>query len=215
MFTGIVEEIGIIQNIKKVDNGAVITVKASTVLDGVKLGDSISINGACQTVVSFDNSSFIVETAKETLNLTNLNELKSCEKVNLERAMAANSRFGGHIVSGHVEGMGSFLKKTTDGLATIFYFDAPKNIEKYMIYKGSICVNGISLTIASLEKNVFSISVIPQTIKETNLSELKVGDKVNLEPDVIAKYIEKFFVKNDNKKTGITLDYLQQNGFME
>lgn len=212
MFTGIIEEIGTIKAISKKDQGAVITVGCSLVLEDLKLGDSVAINGACQTAVKIDSNSFEVDSALETLKLTNLGDLKIGDRVNLERAMLANSRFGGHIVSGHIEGLGTFLKKEQQGLAEIYHFKAPNEIAKYMVHKGSIAINGISLTIASLEKDNFTISVIPHTVKETTLSDLKTGDKVNLEPDIIAKYVEKLLGKSDNTNK-ITEDYLKEHGF--
>lgn len=215
MFTGIIEEVGIVSGIKQAAQGAVITVKCSKVLSDVKLGDSIAINGACQTVVRFDRASFDADASQETLNLTNFNDLKISTKVNLERAMPANGRFGGHIVSGHIDSTGIFKKKEAQGIAEIYYFEAPDCVLKYMVYKGSICVNGISLTIASLEDNLFSIAVIPHTVKETNLTELKPDDRVNLESDVLAKYIEKFISKSDNKDRKITEDFLGKHGFLD
>lgn len=215
MFTGLIEETGIISAVIKQSQGAVISVKCSKILDGLKLGDSVAIDGACQTVVKLRQDGFDVEAAKETLDLTTFSEYKTGRKVNLERAMLANGRFGGHIVSGHVDGTGIFIKKQNQGLADVFYFETPENIAKYIVYKGSICINGISLTVASIENNVFTVSVIPTTLKETNLSDLKSGDRVNLESDILAKYIENFLTKKDNKTENITMNYLQEHGFLE
>jgi riboflavin synthase len=214
MFTGLVEEIGIISAVTKQSLGAVISVACTKILDDLKLGDSVAIDGACQTVTKLRKDGFEIEAAKETLDLTTFESYKSGRKVNLERAMSANGRFGGHIVSGHIDGTGKFLRKENQGLADVYYFEAPENVAKYIVYKGSICINGISLTVASLQDRVFSISVIPTTIKDTTLSELKTGDKINLESDVIAKYIEKFLCKADNKAENITMNYLEEHGFL-
>ncbi len=215
MFTGLIEETGTIAGIIKQNKGAVISVNCQKILDDLKEGDSVAIDGACQTVTAVKSSGFEVETSLETLNLTTLNGYKQGQIVNLERAMLANSRFGGHIVTGHVEGVGDFIKKEKEGLAYNFYFSAPENVLKYLVYKGSVCVNGISLTIASLENNTFSVAVIPATIDQTNLKYLSVGDKINLEPDILAKYVEKFAGKYDNKTGNINENYLQEHGFIE
>lgn len=214
MFTGLIEEVGTVKNIKISSNGALLTIECSFVAEGVAVGDSIAINGACQTVTGFTSSSFSVDVSVETLNLTTFSCLKSGTKVNLERAMLAGSRLGGHLVSGHIEGKGQFLKKVNQGISDLYYFEAPSNIEKYMIYKGSICINGISLTVASIDGCQFSVAVIPLTTASTNLQYLKVGDYVNLEPDLIAKYIEKFVRKSDTADEKITLSYLSEHGFL-
>lgn len=214
MFTGLIEETGIISDIKKQSQGAVIEVKCEKILDDLKLGDSVAIDGACQTVTKLMKDGFEVEAAKETLDLTTFKDYKAGRKVNLERAMSARGRFGGHIVSGHIDGTGTFIKKENQGLAEIYYFEAPENILKYIVYKGSICINGISLTVASLQENIFTVSVIPTTLKETNLPDLKSEDKVNLESDILAKYIENFVCKKDNKAENITINYLQEHGFL-
>lgn len=211
MFTGLIEENGIISSIKKQNNGAVIAVNCSRILDDLKPGDSVAIDGVCQTATKLTNTGFEVETSAETLKLTTLSNYKQGQVVNLERAMLAGGRFGGHIVTGHVEGMGRYLRRETRGLSYNFYFSAPENILKYIIYKGSITVNGISLTVASLEGEVFSVAVIPTTLNETNLRNLNPGDPVNLEPDVLAKYVEKFTSKTS---TNITEEFLAENGFL-
>jgi len=215
MFTGLVEETGTVAAIKKQNNGAVISINCKKVLDDLKIGDSIALDGACQTVTKFTDSGFEVETSAETLNLTILNDYRQGQVVNLERAMAANRRFGGHIVSGHIEGIGIFLRKEKQGLAYNFYFSAPEEIMKYLIYKGSVSINGISLTIASVAENMFSVAVIPATIEHTNLQFLDPGGKINLEPDILAKYVEKFVGKYDNMTGNINENYLKKHGFIE
>jgi len=213
MFTGLIEEIGIVKSINNKDLGSVITISCEKILKDIKIGDSIAINGACQTVTAFDKTSFSVECMPESLKLTNLKEFSTGSKVNLERAMLVGSRFGGHFVSGHIEGLAKFLRKEKQGMAEIFYFQTSEFLEKYMVYKGSITVNGISLTIAYLSGNIFSVSVIPQTIQETNLKFLQIGDNVNIETDIIAKYVEKLITKSDNNTKDISLDFLKDNGF--
>ena len=199
---------------KMQSQGAVISVACAKILDDLKLGDSVAIDGACQTVTKLTSKGFEIEAAKETLDLTTFNEYKSGRKVNLERAMSAQGRFGGHIVSGHVDGTGIFKRKENQGLADVYYFEAPENVAKYIVYKGSICINGISLTIASIKENIFTVSVIPTTLRETNLPNLTPGDKINLESDILAKYVENFMTKSDNKSENITANYLQEHGFL-
>ena len=176
MFTGIIEEIGEIKSFTHNSNGATIVVKCKDVLTGTKLGDSIAINGCCQTVVDIKEDFFSARVSDETLNITNFTSLKSGDTVNLERALTLNSRLGGHIVSGHVDCVGKLIKKEQ---LTDFYnfdFEIPQNQEKYIVYKGSITVNGISLTVANIDKNIFRVAVIPHTYLNTNLQDLKTGD---------------------------------------
>ncbi len=215
MFTGLVEETGSIAGIKRSDGNAVITINCEKILEDLKIGDSVAIDGACQTVTEIKDSGFSMDTSPETLKLTILNDYKPGQDVNLERAMPASGRFGGHIVSGHVEGIGTFLRKQKQGITSIFYFQAPENVMKYLVYKGSVSVNGISLTIASIEDNIFSAAVIPATIDQTNLKFLSPGDKINLEPDILAKYVEKFAGKYDNMTGNINENYLKEHGFMD
>ena len=189
MFTGIIEEIGTVGKFERRPCGAFISVECGKILSDLNIGDSVAVNGACQTVISKISSGFEVESSQETLDLTNFEELKEGDKVNLERAMSANGRFGGHFVSGHIDGTGIFLRRQNTGVADVYYFEAPESISKYIIVKGSICINGISLTIASLNDNIFSISVIPQTSSSTNLGLLRQGQSVNLESDMMARYI--------------------------
>lgn len=213
MFTGIIEEIGKVKSFNRCSNGAAITVECQTVLDGTRVGDSISINGACQTVVEMTSTSFSANVSDETLRVTTFDDLKSGDEVNLERALMLNSRLGGHIVSGHVDCKGKFLsfEQLTD-----FYnlrFEIPKEYAKYIVHKGSVTVNGISLTVANIERNIFQVAIIPHTFNNTNLKNLKSGDHVNIETDILGKYVEKFLSLNDNK-TSISMKFLQENGFV-
>lgn len=198
MFTGLVEEIGKVKSI----SGSVLTVNCSKVLDSTKIGDSISINGCCQTVVSMTKDSFTVNISDETFGITNFKYLRSGEEVNLERALTPSTRMGGHIVQGHVDGLGKYL-----GDMKFLVEDS-----KYIVYKGSITVNGVSLTVASLEDNVFSVAIIPHTLDNTNLKNLKIGDLVNIETDILGRYVEKFLSMGNNSK--IDENFLIENGFM-
>ncbi len=213
MFTGIVEETGKIKSLKKDTNGASIEIECSVVLDGTKIGDSIAISGCCQTVTELTSSGFCARISDETLSVTTFNDLKSGDSVNLERALTLNSRLGGHLVSGHIDCKGQFLsaQKLTD-----FYdltFEIPAEQAKYVIHKGSITINGISLTVAEIYENVFKCAIIPHTYENTTLKTLVSGDFVNIETDIIGKYIEKFLSANDNK-SGIDMKFLQENGFI-
>ena len=213
MFTGIVEEIGTVKSVQS----KVITIEASKIFDDLHLGDSVAVNGTRLTVSSFDNKIFNADVTQETLNRTNLGSLKNGSKVNLERAMTLSGRFGGHIVSGHIDGVGSIKSMKKDDNAIILTIEVSKHLMKYIVEKGSVAVDGISLTVASLTDNTFSIAVIPHTLKETVLYYKKEGDKVNIENDVIGKYVERLLTfKEDNngsKKSNITMEFLLKNGF--
>ena len=213
MFTGIVEETGKIASFQKSANGASIEVECKQVLEGTKLGDSIAINGCCQTVTALTKNGFCARVSDETLSVTTFEKLKPGDFVNLERALCLNSRLGGHIVSGHIDCRGKFLsaKKLTD-----FYnltFEIPAGQTKYVVHKGSITVNGISLTIAKLSGNTFECAIIPHTYENTTLHNLVPGDFVNIETDILGKYIEKLLPAQDNKSS-IDMKFLQENGFV-
>lgn len=192
MFTGLIEEIGTIKSCKKSGDGSLITVEASVVLDGVKTGDSISIDGACQTVESFTSDVFSVFASKITLSLTTLGEYYPGRKVNLERAMSPSSRFGGHFVQGHVDGKGVVKTVEKDSSGVNVKIEASAGIINYTVEKGSIAVDGISLTVASLKNNTIGLYFIPETLRSTTAVSWKNGTGVNLEADILAKYVEKF-----------------------
>ncbi len=208
MFTGIIEEIGKIQVI----TSNKITVECVTVIEDTKLGDSIAVNGVCLTVVELLPKGFIADISPETLRVTSLCKLSSGDIVNLERAMKADGRFGGHMVSGHIDGLGKCLeiKKNND------FYDLKIELlpeqSKYVVKKGSIAIDGISLTIAGVNGNIINVAVIPHTYNKTSLQNLKNGDYVNIEVDMTAKYIEKFLSTSDNKSK-ISLEFLQEHGF--
>ncbi len=208
MFTGIIEEVGRVQTI----TNNKISIQANTVLADTKIGNSIAVNGVCLTVTKLNEKSFDADISPETMRITALNELRSGDFVNLERAMPANGRFGGHIVSGHTDGKGrgKYIRKDSD-----FYtieLEIPADLSKYVVKKGSITVNGISLTVADIRENIITIAVIPHTYENTNLKYLHIGDYVNIEIDIIAKYIEKFLSTSDNK-SGISMEFLMEHGF--
>ena len=186
MFTGIVEEVGQVSSLSDYR----LVVRAETVLEDAHVGDSISVNGACLTVVEFDQSSFAVDLAPETLRRTSLGQVGPGSAVNLERALAAHDRMGGHIVQGHVDGTGDITGLTPEADCFIMEIQAPETLTPYIVEKGFIAVDGISLTVVQSSEFRFTISVIPFTMQNTNLRERAVGDKVNLEADILAKYVE-------------------------
>ncbi|MBQ6056867.1 MAG: riboflavin synthase [Treponema sp.] len=191
MFTGIVEETGIVDGLELNSNSALIKIRAEKVLEGTKTGDSIAVNGVCLTVTDIKGSTFTADIMAETMRRTNLGSLKKGQKVNLERAMAADGRFGGHIVSGHIDGTGVISKIRDEQNARWIYIKAPAGILHLIVQKGSIAIDGISLTVAYLDDESFAVSLIPHTQKETTLAGKKTGDTVNLENDIIAKYTER------------------------
>lgn len=208
MFTGIIEELGKILNI----TSNKILVECVTVIQNTNIGDSIAVNGVCLTVTDITSKTFTADISQETLKITTLKNLKTGDFVNLERAMTANGRFGGHIVSGHIDGIGKIVniqnkKNFYDLTIELNYQEA-----KYSVKKGSITINGISLTIANISENIINIAIIPHTYENTNLKTLKNGDLINIEVDIIAKYIEKFLSTSDNKSS-INLEFLQKHGF--
>ena len=215
MFTGIVEELGTIKSIRANSQGLDIIVSADKIFDDLKVGDSVAVNGCCQTITSLWNKEFTVQAINETVKLTTFKNLKYDEKVNLERAATPASRLGGHIVAGHVDGTGKVVSIEKVGNSTIFEFFAPDNIMKYLIYKGSVAIDGVSLTICEISDTTFKVAVIPHTLRNTNFGAFQIGTEVNLEPDVIAKYVEKMLKKEEipQKTEVITKEFLEENGF--
>lgn len=213
MFTGLIEEQGIIKDIKQSANGLELTIECKIIVSDVRKGASICINGACLTVTKFSSDEITVDVSNETLNVSNFKSIKINDRVNLERALTLSSRLDGHIVSGHIDCTAKFLRSQDDGFSKRFFFEVDKNFSKYIIYKGSIAINGVSLTVASTENNIFSTELIPTTLKEVNLALLTPGAIVNIECDVFAKYVEKLLNSKDNKSK---LDYgfLAENGFI-
>ena len=210
MFTGLIKEIGKIKSIKKLGDGSEIIVLSKDVIKDAKVDDSIAVNGVCLTVVSVDSDSFTVQAVKESLNLSTLSDLKLMDKVNLEPAMKVSDRLGGHIVQGHVDAKGKIIKIINNINGTEFNIEYPKELRKYIVHKGSICLDGISLTIAEVNDRYFRLSVIPHTLKQTTSGHWKIGTKVNIETDIIGRYIENM-LKND--ENGLTMDKLSQLGY--
>lgn len=217
MFTGIIEEIGTIEAVKKGTHSASMRIGASKILSDMKIGDSIAVNGICLTVTSFDKSGFWVDVMHETLRRSSIGTAAVKTKVNLERAMLAGGRFGGHIVSGHIDGPGTIQSVQRDDNAIWYTIKTDENLMRYIVEKGSIAIDGISLTVATVAKETFQVSVIPHTREKTILSAKKPGDIVNLENDVIGKYVEKLIGGGDEAvgayNSGITKDFLLSNGF--
>lgn len=217
MFTGIVEEIGTVKSIKRSGTASFLDIQAEKVLTDVHIGDSIAVNGVCLTVTGYDGGIFRADVMNETLNRSSLGDLRAGSHVNLERAMAADGRFGGHIVSGHIDGTGTVTDIRQDGIAVWYTISAGRNIMKYIVEKGSVAIDGISLTVAAVTEGDFSVSIIPHTAGNTILSEKKKGDTVNLENDIIGKYVEKLMRSAGDKteeKKDIDIKTLAENGFL-
>ncbi len=218
MFTGIVEEIGRIEAVQKGSQSSILKIAAQRVLEGSQIGDSIACNGVCLTITNMSEKNYECDVMAETLRRSNLGSLKPGDSVNLERALAVGSRLGGHIVSGHIDGRGSIVSMEREDNAVWVTIRAEKEILRYIIEKGSIAIDGISLTVAYVDDKVFKISMIPHTGEATTLLSKKAGDSVNLENDLIGKYVEKLlFTKSEEKKEEkdeLTMDLLAEYGFM-
>ena len=215
MFTGIIEEIGTISAVRRNPLEAKLTISAEKIISDLKIGDSVAVNGVCLTASEISGNTFTADVMNETFHRSSLSELKSGSPVNLERAMAADGRFGGHIVAGHVDGTGIITNIRKDDNAVWYTISADSSIMKYIIEKGSVAIDGISLTVAEVLKDSFSVSVIPHTAKETILSQKKLGDTVNLENDLVGKYVEKLlnFNHDEKPKSRITREFLANAGF--
>jgi riboflavin synthase len=217
MFTGIVEEMGAVSMLEKTLAGTRVTILASTVIGDLKIGDSVSVNGACLTVVSRSERDFSVEVSPETLSVTTLGGMAVGTPVNLERAMKLNERIGGHLVTGHVDGVGVIRSRHQEGNAVVFTMEAPPAILRYCVGKGSITVDGTSLTINEVGDHSFSIAIIPHTAKVTTLGLKQVNDPVNLESDLIGKYVERLLQERSQLSKSspvIDKDYLQKKGLI-
>ncbi len=215
MFTGIIEEMGKIKSISDGMASKILTIECEKVLENTKPGDSIAVNGVCLTVTTLSDKEYTADVMHETLNRSTLGNLKPDDVVNLERAMAADGRFGGHIVSGHIDGVGHIINIQEDDNAVWFSIEANEDIMRYVVEKGSITIDGISLTVAYADKNIFKVSTIPHTRKVTTLSAKRAGDAVNLECDIIGKYVEKMLNAGNVRKTSnITESFLEENGFI-
>ncbi|UGB29338.1 riboflavin synthase [Metabacillus sp. B2-18] len=214
MFTGIIEEIGTVLSVKSSKDAIVFSIGAKNILHDVALGDSIAVNGVCLTITEYTDQAFSVDVMPETVRSTSLAQLKQGSAVNLERAMAANGRFGGHFVSGHVDGIAKIVKKQQVSNAVYYELQLPEELTDTLIHKGSITIDGISLTIFGLEKDKVVISIIPHTLQETILGSKGVGDIVNIECDMIGKYIKKFVTQQTAQtNSSISQSFLKENGF--
>ena len=218
MFTGIIEEKGKIKAIKRGAASSVLSIEGSVIFDDLKIGDSVAVNGVCLTATKIEGGAFEADVMHETLDRTGLGQLRPGSAVNLERAMAANGRFGGHIVSGHIDGQGVVKEIKKDDNAIWYYIQAPASIMRYIVGKGSIAIHGISLTVAKVTEDTFAVSIIPHTAAETTLSERKTGDKVNLENDIVGKYVEKLTQPytggaGGSGQSGLTMEKLISAGF--
>ncbi|MEA3322576.1 MAG: riboflavin synthase [Bacillota bacterium] len=216
MFTGIIEEIGTIKQIIRGDQAIILEIEAKKVLEDVKLGDSIAVNGVCLTVTSFTENRFTVDVMPETIRATSLKILNAGSGVNLERAMIANGRFGGHFVSGHVDGTGSIQDKKRMGNAVYYTITVENELSRYLMLKGSVTVDGTSLTIFGVTDNSFTISLIPHTLNETILGEKSKGDTVNIEVDMLAKYMEHLLKQQNgtpSHKSSISSSFLEEHGY--
>lgn len=213
MFTGLVEEQGKIAELRSSANGVELKIQCKKILDDIKNGASICTNGVCLTVTDYGTDYIKVQASNETLRVSNFKFLKIGDFVNLERALTLNKRLDGHIVSGHIDCIAEFINSKNDGFSKEYFFKLPKEVTKYVIYKGSIAINGVSLTVASINNNIFSVELIPTTLREVNLSNLKSGDIVNIETDMFAKYVEKIFNSKDNTNK-IDYGFLAENGFV-
>lgn len=226
MFTGLVEEVATVGHIAYQGHSAHLRLLAKRVLEDVHVGDSISVNGVCLTVVSFDTNSFVVDAVPETMRRTNLGGLKSGDKVNLERALQVGTRLGGHIVSGHVDGIGALVRVETEGIACVLTIGTEPEIMRYVAEKGSVCVDGVSLTVMDVSASGFRVSIIPHTGEQTTLLGTQPGAKLNLECDVLAKYVEKLLLGvgdghevSHNQQanqgiSGLNEDLLRRTGFI-
>ena len=215
MFTGIVEEVGAIGNLVSGQSSAVLTVEAARVLDGIRLGDSIAVNGACLTVTGFSARSFTADVMYETLQKTNLGRLQAGSRVNLERALAMGDRLGGHLGAGHVYVAGVNLSLQDQGIATEIWVAAPGELEQYLIPQGSVALDGVSLTIAALKEGALMVGLIPRTRETTTLGGKKIGDLLNIEADLLGKYVSSLLQRTGvPAKKEITADWLAEKGFM-
>lgn len=216
MFTGIVEELGVIKSVRRGADSARLMIDAARVIEGSRVGDSIMVNGVCLTSVYFGERTFIADVMAETLDKSNLGKLKTGDRVNLERALRLGDRLGGHIVSGHIDGVGTITSREKHDIATLITIRAPEAVMRYIIKKGSVAIDGISLTVVDFAADSFQVSLIPHTARETTLGFKKNGDTVNLEGDIIGKYIERMmnFQGSKENDSGLNMGFLAEHGFL-
>lgn len=217
MFTGIIEAVGTVTSCKHSGDDMQLVIDTRNLGTGdVILGDSIAVNGVCLTVVALDGSQFSADVSAETLAHTTLGKCKAGQRVNLEKALTPSSRLGGHLVSGHVDGVGVVRNRNSDGRSERFRIEAPQNLARYIARKGSICVDGISLTVNKVDANAFELNIVPHTLANTTMSDFVEGTEVNLEVDIIARYLERMLLAGEDNASGsITLEKLRQSGFAD
>lgn len=213
MFTGLIEEVGKVKSIIKEKNGLRITISSDLILDDIKIDDSVAVNGTCLTVVAFDKMGFTVQAVQESVSLTTLKFLKIGNLVNTERALRLDSRLGGHIVQGHIDGVGEISKVLNNGLSIDYFIKVDSSLEKYIVKKGSITLDGISLTVSDIKGNILSVSIIPHTVKNTIIDSWKMGSKINIETDILGRYIEKLLSGNKSNESKLTLGRLAELGY--
>ena len=213
MFTGIIEDIGVIANINKMAGRWEFSLKTALQPDTIKEGDSISVDGVCLTVTKLSGNIFSVDASLETLHLTTLKDKRTGQKVNLERAMSAESRFGGHLVTGHIDGVGSIVEKRKEGDSMKLSIEVSSSLARYIVGKGSIAIDGISLTVNEQRDNIFTVNIIPYTVSRTTIGEKNLRDAINIETDIIGKYVESFLTKDKNKS--IDKDFLYRHGYIK
>ncbi len=216
MFTGLVAELGTVQRLERQGDSYHLTVNAVKVMHNLKIGDSVAVNGACLTVVQMQDSAFTADVMPETVRLTNIGSLHAGDRVNLERTLRLCDGLDGHIVSGHVEGLGTIISRKPEGIANVVEIKTEPRLLRYILPKGSIAIDGISLTVTAVTENSFAVAVIPHTAKETTMGFKNIGDKVNLETDIIGKYVERLLHTAVNKQDTEQIDknILLENGFM-
>lgn len=215
MFTGIIEELGIVRRLERGSDSCFISIQANQVLGDVQLGDSIAVNGVCLTVTSFDKEHFTADMMAETLAKTNLKDLSTGQRVNLERAVRLGDRMGGHLVQGHVDAVGIISSQQRVDIARILRINAPDEILKYLVAKGSVAIDGISLTVVEVLYDSFTVSIIPHTAQKTTLGFKNPGDTVNLEADIIGRYVEKLLKRSEGKnKSVLSPEFLAEHGFL-
>lgn len=213
MFTGIIEEIGVVNDVHRTSQGAVLNVGASEVLTDSKVGDSVAIDGVCLTMTQVDSARFTADISAETLRRTTLGSRSRGDGVNLERSLQLNSRLGGHIVLGHVDDVGVISGWSDEGDSSMMRVSASPDVMRYVVFKGSICVDGISLTVADLSETEFEIALIPHTKQVTTIGEKRVGDRVNIEVDLLGRYVEKLLGEKSEHPRSVDLAYLKSYGF--
>jgi riboflavin synthase len=211
MFTGIIEDIGTIAAIGKASGKWEFSIRTALVVQDVREGDSVAIDGVCLTVTKLDGTTFRADASLETLNLTTLKEKKSGSKVNIERAMKSDGRFGGHFVMGHVDGVGTIVNSRKEGDSTRLEVEVAADISRYIVRKGSVAIDGISLTVNEQHGNMFTVNIIPYTASKTTIGAKNLRDKVNIETDIVGRYIERFMSRSE----GVTMDFLYSHGFTE